>query len=206
MVISGGRVMHMTDVNPKNMYSPDHIFDSRNILDKYKGMSVEDINASLEHSPLVACLSNELRDFNWGTVVRNANAFGLQEVAFCGRKRWDRRGAVGAQNYTNITHYSTEFQMFDAFRQQGYEIIAAEYDEDYPMHNLYEHTWNPKSLVVFGEEGRSLPAEVLDQCDKIVAIPMMGCVRSLNVGVTSGIFFSHYNEQCWPHANPMEGM
>lgn len=82
------------------------------------------------------------------------------------------------------------------YRNKGYTVIAAEYDEAYAMQPLYDYTWDEKTAVIFGEEGVSLPAEVLDRVDAIVCIPMPGGIpRSLNLGVSSGIFFSHYAAQ-----------
>jgi len=38
-----------------------------------------------------------------------------------------------------------------------------------------------------GAEGKGLGSETRKRCDKIVRIPMAGCVESLNVSVASGV-------------------
>lgn len=170
------------------------IFDTRNIRDEYKNMRHEDIVESLESTScdLVALLNNSIKDFNWGTVVRNANGFNLREVDFCGRKAYDRRGTVGAHHYTFVNHRESIIDGIEYWREKGYRIVAAEYDENYPMSSLNDYSWDRKSAIVFGEEGVSLPSDVLDIVDDIVYIPMYGTVRSFNVGTASGIFMNSY--------------
>lgn len=185
------------DKNEAKEIREREIFDPRNITDEFKGKSNENIIHTLEkrRSPLVAVLNNTIRDFNWGTVVRNANGFGIGQVIFCGKSWRDRRGAVGTQHYTNVAHTNELMGTLQYLRDEGYTIVAVENPTDRPTTSLPDHTWDLCTAVVFGEEGMTLPDEVLDFVDDIVAIPMCGSVRSLNVGVASGIFFNDYNQE-----------
>lgn len=169
--------------------------DFRNVRDRYKDMPQEDIIADAEskRSELVICASNKIRDINWGSVVRTVNALGAESVVFTGKRSYDRRGAVGAQNYTEVKHYETPAEAFAAYRAAGYQIIAAEYDDNYEMHSLPAWEWSEKTLVIFGEEGLTLDDEILSKVDAIVAIPMFGTVRSLNVANCVGMFIYDYN-------------
>lgn len=185
------------DKNESKEIREREIFDPRNITDEFKGKSNEDIIHTLEkrRSPLVAVLNNTIRDFNWGTVVRNANGFGVGQVIFCGKSWRDRRGAVGTQHYTNVTHADDLMETLQELRDAGYSLVAAENPTDRVTMDLQLHVWKEKSAVIFGEEGMTLPDAVLDFVDDIVSIPMCGSVRSLNVGVASGIFFNDYNQE-----------
>lgn len=173
------------------------IFDDRNITERFKGLSDDEVKNTLAESsvPLVALLNNSIRDFNWGTVVRNANGFNISEIRFCGRKKYDRRGTVGAHHYSNVTYDPSLEDSIKELQSQGYKVVAAEYDERFPMTSLNEYQWNEKSVIVFGEEGVSLDTDILELVDDIVYIPMHGSVRSFNVGVASGIFFNSYSAQ-----------
>ena len=172
------------------------VFDDRNIRDEYKGLPTEEIHSMRKKNHLVAILSNTIRDFNFGSVVRSACCLGVEEVVFTGSRKYDKRGTVGAHKYMDISYIHGPIDAIEHYRNKGYTVIAAEYDEDYEMHSLYDYTWDEKTAVIFGEEGVSLPAEVLDCVDAIVCIPMPGGIpRSLNLGVSSGIFFSHYASQ-----------
>jgi len=46
---------------------------------------------------------------------------------------------------------------------------------------------SPPVLVVFGNEGQGIAAELADRCDTVVSIPIAARVESLNVAVTAGI-------------------
>ena len=65
-------------------------------------------------------ISNKLKDFLTSTVIRNANAFLAKEVIIYGRKKWDRRGAIGTHNYTNFKYVKTEEELSDAI---GDELV-----------------------------------------------------------------------------------
>ena len=51
--------------------------DTRNLIDKYKGLPNEDIIADLDKTriPLEVAIENVSHDFNIGTIVRNASRF-----------------------------------------------------------------------------------------------------------------------------------
>ena len=172
-------------------------FDSRNVTDEFKGMPNELIKSILDlrTSDLVICCSSVIRDMNFGSVVRSANGFGAREVVFAGRRNYDRRGAVGAQNYTTVKHMPSHSETFDYYRSLGYTIVAAEYQPDRMQYNIEHYNWNPKTVMVFGEEGRGLESDILDLVDDIVYIPMQGCIRSFNVASTATVFMYDYNRK-----------
>lgn len=176
-------------------------FDTRNLRDQYKGLGHDEILAQLPTTELVAILSNNIRDFNWGTVIRNANAFAVKEVVFTLSKKYDRRATVGAHHYQKISYIPDPHDAIDHYRDLGYRIVAAEYDENYDMHWINDYQWEDKTALIFGEEGMTIPHDILTRVDDIVAIPMYGTVRSINVGTASGIFFSHYASQHVPKSS-----
>ena len=69
--------------------------DPRNVIDRYKGVPLEQIVAELDArgSTLEIAIDNVERDFNMGTIVRSANAFGVRHVHVVGRRQWNKRGA-----------------------------------------------------------------------------------------------------------------
>lgn len=172
-------------------------FDPRNVRDQYKGLTNEDIQAdlNLSRSELVLCLSNEIRDMNLSSCIRSANSFNIDHVVMAGRRNYDRRGAVGAQNYTDVRHQECLIGTLLDYALQGYKIVALEYDEDYPMTEITDYQWSPKTLMVCGEEGRSIAPEILAVCDDIVYIPMMGTVRSLNLASAVSIAMYDYHSK-----------
>ena len=178
-------------------------FDPRNVRDQYKGWSNEDIqhNLDLDRSEMVLCLSNEIRDMNLSSCIRSANSFNINHVVMCGRRNYDRRGAVGAQNYIEVKHEENLLLTVLDYSLKGYHIVALEYDENYPMTEITEYQWQPKTLMICGEEGRSISDEILGLSKTsppmldIVYIPMMGTVRSLNLASAASIAMYDYHSK-----------
>ena len=82
--------------------------DTRNRVDKFKGMTNEDIVAALDRTrvPIEIAIENLAHDFNIGTIVRNANAFNAAEVHIIGRRKYNRRGAMVTDRYLHIDHFA----------------------------------------------------------------------------------------------------
>jgi tRNA G18 (ribose-2'-O)-methylase SpoU len=162
----------------------------RNVVDKYKSMTDEQIRRDLAENknPIAVCMEHWRGDFNIGTLIRNANAFNVEKVFYLGKRKIDRRGAVGTHHYVDIVHMpGVVCDLVDLKKQ--YTFIAI--DNNIPnTEKLDEFSWNTLEkppLVFFGEEGYGLTQEVLDLCDYRVEIEQYGSVRSLNVGTSSGL-------------------
>lgn len=163
-----------------------------NVKDSFQGKTPEEIKSELDlnRSSLVFCFVNIHGDFNLASGVRNSNWFNNQKVVIAGRKKWDRRGAVGTHNYIDVDYNPSVQDVIEQYKKDGYRIVAAEYPS---TQELPDYKWDRKSLVLFGEEQAGLSEEVLEIVDDIVSIPGSGSVRSLNVSTTSGIFAYDYN-------------
>src|SRR5574344_1874272 len=83
--------------------------DTRNVISEYKGVPLEQIVADLDAkgTGLEIAIENLERDFNMGTIVRTANAFGVRKVHVIGRKQWKKRGAMETDTYLNVEDYSS---------------------------------------------------------------------------------------------------
>jgi tRNA G18 (ribose-2'-O)-methylase SpoU len=167
-------------------------FDTRNIRDEFKGMPHDAILEALQHNktPLVMLAENLIGDFNVSQIVRAANAFNARAVYICGKRQWNRRGAVGSHNYIDVEHWEYIQEAIQQLRDQGYRIVAAEYtSESYELTNYH---WEEKSALLLGEEGRGLSKMALEMADDVVHIPMLGTVRSFNVAGAAQMFMYEY--------------
>ncbi len=75
-----------------------------NVVDEYKSWEPADIRNAVQKKtfPYAVMMQHIGGDYNISTMVRNANAFGAREVYYYGRRKWDRRGAVGTHHYTDM--------------------------------------------------------------------------------------------------------
>lgn len=165
--------------------------DTRNILDKYKGWETELIKGDVQQRtlPYSVCMVNLNYDYNFATVVRNANAFGAKKVYYVsGTKKFDRRGTVGTHHYTDVCHLRSVYDLLDC--SDTYNRVAVEIVEGATP--LDKFTWPENPLMIFGSEGVGLSKEVLDFCPFKTYIPMHGSVRSLNTACASAIVMSDF--------------
>lgn len=134
---------------------------------------------------LEIAIENTLRDYNMGTIVRNANAFGVRKVHVVGRKQWNKRGAMATDKYLEIVYYKTAEDFVQSMRAAKRTIVAVDITKTSQPLNAVELTRN--CVLVFGQEGPGLSEELLQCADSVVHIEQLGSTRSVNVGVAAGI-------------------
>jgi tRNA G18 (ribose-2'-O)-methylase SpoU len=167
--------------------------DTRNVIDHMKGFPVAEIKERLQATalPVTLVAENFAHDFNIATLVRNANAFNVREVLLVGRKKWDRRGAVGTQHYTPVEFQEDPFTLFESLKLRKVPLIVA--DNVPGAVALPDFTWPEGEIaMLFGQEQIGVSNLALSYADHVVMVPQLGSVRSMNVGTTSGIFLYDY--------------
>ena len=77
-----------------------------NVVDKYKSWTIDEIKEDLctKAHPFAVLMEQWKGDFNISTMIRNANAFNASQVFYIGKKRFDRRGTVGAHHYIDLNY------------------------------------------------------------------------------------------------------
>ena len=71
-----------------------------NVEDRFKSMSTDQIKETLRSTShnFAVMMEHWQGDFNIGTMIRNSNAFNSEKVFYYGKKKYDRRGAVGTHH------------------------------------------------------------------------------------------------------------
>lgn len=166
--------------------------DTRNVIDKYKGLSVAEIKDDLNRSRhnFHVAIENFQHDFNIGTIARNANAFNAAGIHIIGRRHWNRRGAMKTEAYMNIFHHETVAEFIDWVKQNNLKLIAI--DNQKGSKKLNNSKLEKGSILVFGNESDGLSKEMIEACREMVAIEQFGSTRSVNVGVASGILMYEF--------------
>lgn len=166
--------------------------DTRNVTDFYKYWNQDAIIADLDtkRNEFVIVVERVNGDFNFSTVIRNCNAFLGRKIYRCGIRRYDKRGTVGTHKYEHVDYEENVVDVINKYRQEGYKIVAI--DNVGEAQDIRSYRWEPKTLMLFGEEARGLSQEAIELSDDIVYIPQFGSVRSLNLGTASGIAMYDY--------------
>jgi len=168
--------------------------DTRNLIDKYKGMTNEQVFATLDKSriPLEIAIENVEHDFNIGSIVRTANSFNVSKVHIIGKKKYNRRGAMCTDKYLKIIHHATVTDFLNT--QNGRELVAIENNTERAK-PLNDKNFTQNTTLIFGSENSGITAELLQAAHDVRFIESFGSTRSVNVGVAAGIAMYEYTRQ-----------
>lgn len=161
--------------------------DRRNVVDAYRYWTREAIIADIDRRrhALHVAIENFGHDANIGSVVRTANAFAVHTVHIVGRRRWNRRGAMVTDRYQRLRHHDTAVELLDYATEAGLTVVAV---DNLPGAVRLEQASLPRAcLLVFGQEGPGISADMRAGADLAVSIAQFGSTRSINVGVAAGI-------------------
>lgn len=161
--------------------------DRRNVVDRYRYWRQEAIVADLDRRrhPFHVAVENWQHDFNIGSVVRNANAFGARAVHIVGRRRWNRRGAMVTDRYQHVIHHPDVAAL--ARWAAGESLPMVGIDNLPGALALEQHQLPERCVLLFGQEGPGLSTEAVEACAELRMISQYGSTRSINAGAASAI-------------------
>ncbi len=161
--------------------------DRRNVLDRFRYWKTEAIIAELDENrhDFHVAIENFAHDFNIGSVVRTANAFGAREVHIVGRRRWNRRGAMVTDRYQHIRHHESVVSLALWATAEGVPLVGI---DNLPGAVPLETYDLPRTCVLlFGQEGPGLSDEARTSCTATLSIAQFGSTRSINAGAAAAI-------------------
>ncbi len=146
----------------------------------------------------IAALDNLRSVHNVGSIFRTANAVGIEKIILCGTTPTpvDKKGikrkdfakvALGAEDTIVWEYQEDTVNALKTLRQEGCYVIAFEQDENSVDYKEVSVDGKHNIAFVIGPEVTGISREVLDQCDVIAEIPMLGTKESLNVTIAFGI-------------------
>jgi tRNA G18 (ribose-2'-O)-methylase SpoU len=140
---------------------------------------------------------------NLGGILRNAAAFGVDGVLI-GRgcadpfSRRVLRVSMGTAFKLRLAQCEDLAAELKRVHVSGFETIGAILAPE--AIELEKASRQTRSVLVLGNEGHGLTAEVAAACSKKVKLEMRRGVDSLNVSVASGVFLYHFMRQAGRHA------
>jgi tRNA G18 (ribose-2'-O)-methylase SpoU len=161
--------------------------DSRNVVDRYRYLTMEAIVADLDarRHPFSVAIENWQHDMNIGSIVRSANAFAAETVHIIGRKRWNKRGAMVTDRYQHVLHHATVADFVEWAKDAGRPIVAI---DNVPGSVLIETFDFPTNcILLFGQEGPGLSDDAIQAADAVVEISQFGSTRSINASAAAAI-------------------
>lgn len=139
---------------------------------------------------------------NIGSIFRTCEGFGVKKIIISGYSPYPtipndsrlphirekltlqiHKTALGAETMVPFEYTSTPDLAY--LKSNGYRIIALEQNER--SINLADYKTPQKAALLLGEEVHGITDDLINQCDDIVEIPMVGRKESFNVSVATGI-------------------
>ena len=158
----------------------------------YKYSEVSDILALAEErgEPLFIVILDEVEDpHNLGSIVRTAELFGVHGIIIPKRRSASvsstvYKSSVGAIEHVKIAKVTNLNSTIEDLKQKGVWVYGADIRaEEYS----YQVDFSGPCAVIIGNEGRGISKLTVQKCDKLIKIPMVGKINSLNASVAGGI-------------------
>jgi len=140
-------------------------------------------------APFLVVLDEIEDPHNLGSIIRTAELCGVHGIIIPKRRNVgitttvykSSAGAIEHMKVAKITNINT---VLDELKEAGMWIYGADISgEEYS----YEVDFRGPCAIVIGSEGHGISKLTLKKCDKLVKIPMVGKINSLNASVAGGI-------------------
>jgi len=153
----------------------------------------------------VVLIAHDIRSsHNIGSLARSADGFGVKTIYCTGFTPYinndaDERlphiqrkialdihkTALGAEDTVDIRHRGNLEALIEELRRLGFTIIGLEQSKT--SKPLKTFGGSKTLALILGSETTGLTADIIELCDQILEIPMLGDKESLNVSVAGAI-------------------
>ena len=178
------------EIKPKR--EMDHLCNGLHqgiILDirDYQYSKLDDV---LKKNPNFVVILDHLEDpHNFGAIIRTSEAAGVDAIIIPKDRQVPVNSTVmktsaGALSNMEIVSVSNLVQAINKLKDNGFWVVGT------AMENAIDYKdidYSSKIALIIGNEGKGMSRLVMDSCDYIAKIPMVGKINSLNASVASGI-------------------
>lgn len=145
----------------------------------------------------VQVLIHDIRStHNVGSIFRTSDAVGVGKIYISGfsptpqdkfgRPRRDvAKVSLGAEKTIPWEYTDSVIPLIKKLKKEGFEIVGLEQSEKSVDYKKFKS--KKPILFIVGSEVEGMDKKILDLCDSIVEIPMLGEKESLNVSVAFGV-------------------
>lgn len=157
---------------------------------KYSEVSdILDLARERGEAPFIVILDEVEDPHNLGSIVRTAELFGVHGIIIPKRRSASvsatvYKSSVGAIEHVKIAKVTNLNSVIDDLKEAGIWVYGADIRaEEYS----YQVDFSGPCALVIGNEGRGISKLTVQKCDKLIKIPMVGKINSLNASVAGGI-------------------
>lgn len=136
---------------------------------------------------IIVC--DEIEDpHNLGAIIRTAEACGVHGIIIPKHRSASlnatvAKSASGALEYMKVARVTNIPNTIDTLKKQGVWVFGADMDGE----DFADTDFDLPCALVIGNEGKGIGNLTAKKCDKIVSLPMLGKINSLNASVAAGV-------------------
>jgi len=150
---------------------------------------LDDILSALAEPALLLVLDGVTDPHNLGACLRNADAFGAQALIMpkdraVGVNATVAKAASGAADTVPAISVTNLARTLRELKERAIWIVGADAEG---TESLFDAELTGPIAWVLGAEGSGMRRLTRECCDRVVSIPLLGSVSSLNVSVASGV-------------------
>lgn len=152
----------------------------------------------------IVVLDNIRSAFNVGAIFRTCDAANVRQLYLTGITAHPPnpkllKAALGAEEMVPWTHALSALEVVRSLQGAGTHVVSVELTDR--SRSFHEIAYPPDVAFVFGHEVAGVAVPILEQSDRVVQIPMLGCKNSLNVGTSVGIVLFELVRRRLTHSN-----
>lgn len=161
----------------------------------------QEINNQQHQFPLVLVCNAIASPENVGMLFRISEAMGVQKIFLCGNTPTPEHKKVqktsrSTEKYIPYTYAAHALPLIQKLKSEGYTIIALEVTNDSQVLSQVDFTNYEKIALIPGNEQHGVAAEILEETERCIEIPMYGKNTSINVVNAVSIALYEVVKQC----------
>ncbi len=126
---------------------------------------------------------------NFGAIARSADCAGVDFIVVPERGSASVtsdavKASAGALFYVPVCRERDTLTAVKKLKENGYLVVGA---SEKGAQSYIDADYTVPVAIVMGSEDTGISPEVLRQCDRLAAIPILGNIGSLNVSVAAGV-------------------
>jgi 23S rRNA (guanosine2251-2'-O)-methyltransferase len=149
---------------------------------------------AVPYRPTIHALLDNIRSiYNVGSLFRTADGAAISHLHLCGITATPQqpkvaKTALGADQVVPWTYHANGPDAAAAIKRQGFRLWALEGGlRAVSLLEALPARAGPPILLIAGNETAGVDPAILDQCDQVFFLPMLGIKGSLNVATAFGI-------------------
>lgn len=158
----------------------------------FKYSEVSDILKLAEEKgedPFIVILDEVEDPHNLGSIARTAELFGVHGIIIPKRRSASvtatvYKSSVGAIEHVKVAKVTNLNATIDDLKEKGIWVYGADIRAEEYSHQI---DYSGPCALIIGNEGRGISKLTVKKCDKLIKIPMVGKINSLNASVAGGI-------------------